>query len=114
VSAERFLRDSRVLPEILESAVRGSVFGRVCVARARRSGGSCLWDRRATTASSGFCLLRDEGVARTILVDGAINRITQVASWPGARFVFTIRTDRSTADKAARQARRMGAWSPFP
>ena len=112
VSAERFLRDGRILPEILETLPGGSAFGRICVARANRSGRIVLVGPEGNQGVSRvLSFLRDEGAARTILVDGAINRITQVASWPGARFVFVLRTDAAGLDKAARQARRLSLLS---
>ena len=55
VSAERFLRDSRILPEILEALSGSSAFGRICVARARRPG------RLVLVGPEG-----NEGVARAL------------------------------------------------
>lgn len=108
VSAERFLRDGRILPEILEAFPGGSAFGRICAARAGRTGRIVLVGPEGNEGVSRvLSFLRDEGAARTVLVDGAINRITQVASWPGARFVFVLRADAAGLDKVARQACRL-------
>lgn len=115
VSAERFLRDSRILPEILEALSGSSAFGRICVARARRPGRLVLVGPEGNEGvARALTFISGEGIARTILVDGAINRITQVASWPGARFVFTLRADSSTLEKAARQARRLSRLASLP
>jgi len=115
VSAERFLRDGRILPEILEALPGGSAFGRICVARAGRPGRIVLVGPEGNEGvARALAFLRDEGAARTVLVDGAINRITQVASWPGARFVFVLRADAAGLDRAARQARRLSILASLP
>ena len=115
VSAERFLRDARILPEILEALPGGTAFGRICVARARRPGRIVLVGPEGNEGVARvLAFLRDEGAARTVLVDGAINRITQASSWPGARLVFTLRAEASTLDRAARQARRLASLASLP
>lgn len=115
VSAERFLRDSRILPEVLEVLPGASAFGRICLARAHRPGRLVLVGPEGNEAvASVLSLLKNEGWARTVLVDGAINRVTQVAIWPGARFVFTVRADPSTLDKSARQVRRLARLASLP
>lgn len=115
VSAERFLRDGRILPEILEILPGSSAFGRICAARAHRPGRVVLVGPEGNEGvARALALLRDEGAARTVLVDGAINRITQVAAWPGARFVFVLRADAASLDKSARQARRLSFLASLP
>ncbi len=115
VSAERFLRDSRILPEILEVLPGSSAFGRVCLVRAGRPGSLVLVGPEGNEGvARALAFLRDEGAAGTVLVDGAINRVTQVASWPGARFVFTIRADPAGADRAAREASRLSLLASLP
>jgi hypothetical protein len=115
VSAERFLRDSRILPEVLEVLPGASAFGRICLARAHRPGRLVLVGPEGNEAVAlVLSLLTIEGWARTVLVDGAINRVTQVAVWPGARFVFTVRADPSTLDRSARQVRRLARLASLP
>ncbi|NLJ47220.1 MAG: hypothetical protein GX430_11765 [Treponema sp.] len=115
VSAERFLRDGRILPEILDILPGSSAFGRICAARAHRPGRVVLVGPEGNEGvARALALLRDEGAARTVLVDGAINRITQVAAWPGARFVFVLRADAASLDKSARQARRLSFLASLP
>lgn len=43
----------------------------------------------------------------TILVDGAINRITQVSSFPDAQFVFILRVDGHRVESAVDELKRM-------
>jgi hypothetical protein len=115
VSAERFLVDSQVLPEILDVLPGASAFGRICVARANRPGRLVLVGPEGNEGVTRvLALLRDEALARTVLVDGAINRITQVAAWPGSRFVFTLRAEPATLDKAVRQAGRLSRLISLP
>ncbi len=115
ISAERFLRDGRILPEILEILPGSSAFGRICAARAVRSGRIVLVGPEGNEGvTRALAFLRDEGAARTVLVDGAINRITQIAAWPGARFVYVLRADPASLEKAARQARRISLLTSLP
>lgn len=51
---------------------------------------------------------------KTILVDGAINRITQVASFRDASFVFILRVDRERVVQAANELKRIVALSRIP
>ncbi len=115
VSAERFLRDGRILPEILDILPGSSAFGRICAARAHRPGRVVLVGPEGNEGvARALALLRDEGAARTVLVDGAIYRISQVAAWPWARFVFVLRADAASLDKSARQARRLSFLASLP
>ena len=105
VTAEPYLRASRCLPEVLDVLPGSTALGRLAIARAHRAGAVTLvGPERNELAAWAVSRIRDEGWARTVLVDGAINRITQVAAFGGARFVFSLRV--SPAD-LARQARRL-------
>lgn len=105
VTAEPYLRASRCLPEVLDVLPGSTALGRLAIARARRAGAvTIVGPERNELAAWALARIRDEGWARTVLVDGAINRITQVAAFDGARFVFSLRV--SPAD-LGRQARRL-------
>ncbi len=102
VSAERFLVSSGILPELLEAVPGSTPFGRLAVARARRPGSVTLVGPEGNdNVARVLGFLHDEDAADTVFVDGAINRVTQVASWPGARFVYVLRAGRAELDKAA-------------
>jgi hypothetical protein len=58
--------------------------------------------------------LVDGGLADTVLVDGAINRITQAASRTAARFVYVLRVDRAGLRRAVERVRRIGALMALP
>jgi len=51
---------------------------------------------------------------KTVLVDGAINRITQVASFKDAQFVFVCRVDPGRVSSAAEEVKRMMELSNVP
>jgi len=56
----------------------------------------------------------EEGLTETVIVDGAINRITQAAAVDRARFVYTLRVDGSSLNKSLSQVRRMAALTGLP
>jgi len=56
----------------------------------------------------------EERLTDTVIVDGAINRITQAASVDGAQFVYTLRVDGSSLGKSLAQVRRIAALASLP
>ena len=115
VSAERYLRSSACLPELLEALPGTTALGRLAVARARRDGLAVLVgpERNEHTAFA-IDAIRDAGWARTVLVDGAMNRVTQVASLSGARFLFAVRASPGDLDRNVRAMRRIYELSRLP
>lgn len=55
----------------------------------------------------------NEGI-RTVLVDGAVNRLTQVSSISQAGYVYVVRADRHGLEKTALEIRRMLALDKIP
>lgn len=105
LSAERYLRPSGSCPEILAVLPGRGALGRLCLARARREGRVTLVGPESVAAlASAIDEVRSGGWADAILVDGAINRITQLASVPGARFFFALRVEPATLARMARKA----------
>jgi hypothetical protein len=101
VTAERFLRQSGTCPEILDVAPGVGALGRLCIARASRDGVVALVGPEGNKAVAWILeTLVDGGLADTVLVDGAINRITQAASRKAARFVYVLRVDRAGLRRA--------------
>ncbi|MCX7023518.1 MAG: hypothetical protein NT080_02730 [Spirochaetes bacterium] len=106
VSAERFLRSSGINPEILETVPGSTAFGRLAVARAHRPGFITLVGPEGNeNVARALEFITGEGIADTLLVDGAIDRITQVASWPGARFTYVLRVGRDNFERSVRRMR---------
>ncbi len=121
VSAERYLRSSSCLPEILEALPGQTALGRLAVARARRPGQVVLVGAERNEYSAlAIDAIREAGWARTVLVDGAMNRITQISTlagsraFPGARFLFAMRVSPGDLERNLRAMRRIFALSRLP
>jgi hypothetical protein len=115
ITAERFLRQSGTCPEILDVAPGVGALGRLCIARASRDGVVALVGPEGNRAVAWILeALVDGGLTDTVLIDGAINRITQAASRTAARFVYVLRVDRSSLRKAVDRVRRIGALMALP
>ncbi|HOX33139.1 MAG TPA: ATP-binding protein [Spirochaetales bacterium] len=118
LSAGPYLRDSSCLPEVLESLPGSTALGRLAVVRARRAGRAVLVgaERNEHTALAIAAML-EPGRARTILVDGAINRITQISSLPGSappRFLFAVRASPGDLGRNLRAMARVYGLSRLP
>ncbi len=115
LTAERYLRSTGCLPEILEVLPGSTALGRLAVARAGRAGAVTLvGPERNEIAAWAIKRILEEGWARTVLVDGAISRITQVSSFSGARFVFALRVSPSDLDRQVRRIRLLHALQRLP
>lgn len=100
VSSERYLKALCPLPEILDVVPGSTALGRLAIARASGAGPVALvGPERNEYAAWIVERIRSEGWARTILVDGSINRITQAASFAGARFLFSLRVSESSLER---------------
>jgi len=106
VTSDRMLQASELGWELLEVFPGSTVLGRLVLARVRRGGTVELCGpENNERLSQMLTALRGRG-ARTILVDGAVDRMTQVASLPGAGFVHVVRADPARLD-SARDAMRL-------
>lgn len=115
VTAERFIRPSGTCPEILDVAPGVGALGRLCIARANRDGVVALVGPEGNKAVAWILeTLVGGGLADTVLVDGAINRITQAASRNSSRFVYVLRVDRAGLRRAVDRVRRIGALMALP
>jgi hypothetical protein len=114
LSAERYLADSGCCPEIVGALPLAGALGRLAVARARRDGSAVLVGPEGNDqAALAISMMREAG-ARSVLVDGAMNRITQVSTFAGARFWFVLRVEPATAERQARAMRRLAALASLP
>jgi hypothetical protein len=106
VTTERFA--SPCSPEILEVVPGSTALGRLCVARAGRAATVALVgpEGNALVAWAVEKIIAG-GMSDTVFVDGAINRMTQVASIPGARFVYALRIDKAGLDQGVSRVRRI-------
>lgn len=115
VSAERYLRAAPCLPELLDVVPGASALGRLAIARARRGGEVTLvGPERNELAAWAIGRVLEEGWARTVLVDGAINRITQVSAFSGARFLFALRASPPDLERQVRRMRLLRRLAELP
>lgn len=112
VTTERFARPCS--PEILDVLPGSTALGRLCIARARRAATVALVGPEGNSLVAWAVRRIVDGYTGTVLVDGAINRITQAASVDGARFVYTLRVDGASLERAASRVRRMAALASLP
>ncbi|TFG84061.1 MAG: hypothetical protein E4H20_04170 [Spirochaetales bacterium] len=115
VTAERFLRSGGASPEILDAAPGATALGRLCVARARRDGFVALVGPDGNSQVDWMLgRIVEGGIADTVFVDGAINRVTQVAGRAGARLVYALRIDRANLDRSVDRLARMAMLLDLP
>ncbi len=115
LTAERFLRSSQARFEILETLPGTGALGRLVLARVLRAGDVLLvGPERNEYAALAMRLMREEFGVDTILADGAMNRITQVSAFEGARFVYVLRADRSNLDRQVAAMKRLHFLAHLP
>lgn len=113
VTTERFARPCS--PEILDALPGSTALGRLCVARAGRPATVALVGPEGNSLVAwAVRRILDDGLADTVLVDGAINRVTQAASIDGARFVYALRVDAAGLERSVSRVRRMAALAGLP
>ena len=106
VSSENLLALATCSPAIVDVVPGSTALGRLFIARAMRDGRAALVGPHANEYLGWIVRrIRDEAWARTVIVDGALDRLTQVASIPEAQLFYTLRVDKSNYVKAARWMR---------
>jgi len=113
VTTERFAKPC--CPEILEVLPGSTALGRLCIVRAHRAATVALVGPEGNSLVAWAVRhIVEEGLTETVIVDGAINRITQAAAVSGARFVYTLRVDASSLDRSVARVRRMAELVRLP
>jgi hypothetical protein len=106
VTTERFARPCS--PEILELVPGSTALGKLCIARATRAATVALVGPEGNSLVAWAVQRILEGAwTDTVLVDGAFNRLTQVSSIEGARFVYVLRAEKSNLQQSVAQVRRL-------
>jgi hypothetical protein len=114
LSAERYIEDSGCEPEIAAVLPGGNALGRLAIVRARRPGLAVLvGPERNELAAEAISIMRELG-ARSVLVDGSMNRITQVSSFAGARFYFAMRAGPGELEPRLGSMRRLALLAGLP
>ena len=106
ITASGFLGAATCLPEILDVLPGESALGQLVIARASRFGKAILaGPERNEYLRWAVERIVGEGWATTVIVDGALNRITQAASLRSARLFYALRVDASNQRSMAGKLR---------
>jgi hypothetical protein len=115
LTTETFARASNARFEVLETLPGRTVLGRLLVGRAARAGSITLvGPEHFSLLAEIIDLVRRENWVQSVLVDGAVNRITQVSALGDVRFAFTVRADRANLAKVAARVRSLAELSALP
>lgn len=115
MTTDTFARSSTASFEILEALPGRSTLGRLFLGRALRAGNVTLvGSEHLSVLAEVIAQVRREGWATSVLVDGAVNRVTQVAALGDLSFAFTARIDRGNLARAAARIRNLGLLAALP
>ncbi|MBN1242127.1 MAG: hypothetical protein JXA15_05390 [Spirochaetales bacterium] len=115
VTAGRFLRSGGASPELIAALPGSTALGPCCVARAARDGTVALVGPETNAGlDAALEAILAEGLARTVLVDGAVNRVTQVAGRRDASMVYALRVEPASFARSAELVRRMALLMSLP
>jgi hypothetical protein len=115
MTTEAFARASGARFEVLEAVPGRTALGRLFLGRATRAGSITLVGAEHFSILSAMAdRVREEGWAVSTLVDGAVNRLTQVSALGDVAFVFTLRVDAANLDRAAAKVRALAALAGLP
>jgi hypothetical protein len=115
VTASACLAASAVRPEVLALLPGSGALGPLALVRAWRRGEVVLVGAEANdVVLEAVRLAREEFGHRSLLIDGAFDRITQVAVVPGARFLSSLRVDAAGLSQVVRRMRLLARLSRLP
>ena len=115
MTTEGFARASDARFEVLEAVPGRTALGQLLLGRARRAGSITLvGTEHLSTLAQLIARVREEGWAASVLVDGAVNRLTQVSALGPIQFAFTVRVDPTNLARAAARIRALDALAALP
>ncbi len=115
MTTDTFARLGTASLEVLEALPGRSALGRLFLGRALRGGSVTLvGSEHFSVLAETINQVRHENWARSVLVDGAVNRITQVSALGEVGFVFTVRIDRGNLTRAAQRIRNLSLLAALP
>jgi len=115
MTTDTFARLGTASLEVLEALPGRSALGRLFLGRAVRGGSVTLvGSEHFSVLAETIAQVRQEHWACSVLVDGAVNRITQVSALGEVGFVFTVRIDRGNLARAAQRLRNLSLLAALP
>lgn len=115
LTTEAFARSSEASLEVLEDLPGRSSLGRLFLGRVRRGGSVTLvGPEHLGVLAEAIAQVRREGWAVSVLVDGAVNRITQVAALGDLGFIYTARVDPGNLGRVAARLDHLGRLAALP
>jgi len=115
LTTDSFARAASARLEVLEALPGRTVLGRSLLGRVVRGGEVTLAGAEHFSALAQVLeQARSEGWARTALVDGAVNRITQVSALGEVQFVFTARVDPANLVRVSDRLKALVALADLP
>lgn len=115
MTTEAFARASDARFEVLEAVAGRSSLGQLLLGRARRAGSVTLVGPEHLSVLAQFIeRVREEGWVQSVLVDGSVNRITQVSALGPMQFLFTVRVDPTNLERVAARIRSLDALAALP
>lgn len=115
LTTEALARAATARFEVLEALPGRTALGRLLLGRAVRAGSVTLvGPEHFTTLAEAVARVRQEGWAASVLVDGAVSRITQVSALGEVRFVYTARVDPGNLARTALRLKALAALASLP
>ena len=101
--------------EIIESMPGRSAIGQLCLARAVRAGAvSIAGPEHLSQLAWAIELALKDGLVTSVLVDGAVGRMTQAGALPRAQFVYCATADAANYTRVAAQVEMVSALADLP
>jgi hypothetical protein len=101
--------------DVIEELPGRSAIGHLCIGRVVRAGSVTLvGPEHFSQLVFAIDLVRQSSLVKTVLVDGAAGRITQVAAVPDAQFLYCARADTVNARRVAENIEMVFRLSELP
>lgn len=115
MTTEAFARAASARLEILDTVPGRTALGRLLLGRAVRGGSVTLVGCEHFSAlAEAVRQVRQEGWAASVLVDGAVNRLTQVGALPEVRFLYAARIQPSNLARTVARMRGLLVLAALP
>jgi len=115
MTTESFARSSTARFEILEALPGRSSLGPLFLGRALRGGSvTVVGSEHLSVLADMIHRVRLEHWAQSVLVDGSVNRLTQIQALGEVNFAFTARIDRANFSRVGSRIRNLAALAALP